>query len=351
MSPTRRSKKGNEKEKVNETNKKTTITTRSSKRKHNSSPNSNIDESNISKKNKINILSNNEMEELKLLISSSSDKIEKKIDTLAANVKSEVDALKSTVVEFHTTVSEELKIVKNQLSHQSERIDNNDDDFQRAQRNYDLRVTGFEAKDNENLYEIFKQIAAAIGFVIGPNTVMPEIERVLQYDRKTKTSTPSKTMLVHFAILRQKQQFYSLYLSKMPLDPAQFGLESTNRITIGENLTKKNAQIFKQVLLKKRDGKIAQAHTEDGIVKIKITKGKSEPTHIIRNVQSLETIVMEHQLAQAKDSTINTEAHPINNNKKQGEIVNSTSERDSVAPKDNNNSNDNNTGSPMQTST
>lgn len=60
----------------------------------------------------------------------------------------------------------------------------------------------------------------------------------------------------------------------MPLDPVKFGLESKNRVIIGENLTKKNAQIFKLALDMKKNNKIAQTYTENGIVKIKITKVK-----------------------------------------------------------------------------
>lgn len=53
--------------------------------------------------------------------------------------------------------------------------------------------------------------------------------------------------------------FFSYYLSKMPLDPKKFGLTDDNRIVIGENLTRKNAQLFKKAQLLRKDGKIAQA--------------------------------------------------------------------------------------------
>lgn len=260
MPPTRRSEKQNDKSKANSMIDRTTpTTTNKSKRVH--SPNTSAEESNTVKKTKSSKLSSMDIEELKNIITASGDKIENKIDGLAEKMKDEVNALRSTVVEFNTKINDELKHVKSQLSIHSERIDNNDDDYQRAQRNHDLRVTGFEANVNEDLYDIFKRIAAAIGFVIGPNTAMPSIERVHLYNKTTNKSTPTKTMLLHFAILRQKQQFYSMYLSKMPLDPVQFGLESTNRIVISENLIKKNAQVFKQALTMKKNKKIAQAFT------------------------------------------------------------------------------------------
>lgn len=118
----------------------------------------------------------------------------------------------------------------------------------------------------------------------------------------------------------------------MPLDPVIFGLPSTNRIIIGENLTKKNASIFKQALSMKKANKIAQAYTENGIVKIKFTKGKNETAHAVRNVTSLETIVLQHQHSvHAPNSTTNAEVQINNNN------PSSSSSRDTLAPIGNNN--------------
>lgn len=250
--------------------KATTSTPSATNKKRTLSPDIATAISSSSKKNKQCELSTMDLEGLKCLINASTEKIENKIETshsmlesklndLAVKVKDDVSALQSTVVEFHSKINDELNDVKTQLSKYSERIDNNDDDFQRTQRNQDLRITGFEHKEGENLHHLFKQIAAAIGVEIGPNTVLPSIERMSLFNKTTQKHTPSKTILVHFAILRQKQQFYAQYLSKMPLDPTKFGLSTDNRIVIGENLTKKNAQVFKQALSMKKTNEIAQA--------------------------------------------------------------------------------------------
>lgn len=195
-----------------------TISTASNKRIL--SPDPTIANSTNPKKNKANELSTMELEDLKRLINASTEKIESKIETsynalegkikdLADKVNDDVSALNSTVVDFHTKINVELNDVKTQLSLYSERIDNNDDDFLRTQRNQDLRLTGFEYKEDENVNDIYNQVAAAIGFNIGPNTAMPAIERVSLYNRTSQKNTPSKTILLHFAILRQKQHFYA----------------------------------------------------------------------------------------------------------------------------------------------
>lgn len=113
----------------------------------------------------------------------------------------------------------------------------------------------------------------------------------------------------------------------MPLDPTKFGVESTNRIVIGENLTIKNAQVFKQALIIKKNNKIAQAYTKNGIVKIKLAKGKNVTAHTVRSVTALETIVLEHS----------EDKQQSNNNSTAITGTTSSSSRDSLAPVGNNN--------------
>lgn len=115
-------------------------------------------------------------------------------------------------------------------------------------------------------------IAKEIGYTSLSETNAPLIERITIKNKTTGLIMSSNTILMHFATLRQKQIFYSHYLNKMPLDPTKFGLETDNRIVIGENLTKKNAQLFKQAQILRKNNEIAQAYTEDGIVKIRLKK-------------------------------------------------------------------------------
>lgn len=69
----------------------------------------------------------------------------------------------------------------------------------------------------------------------------------------------------------------------------------------------KNAQIFKQAQTLRKENKIAQTFTEDGLVKIRLKKGKNEATHIVRNSIELETIVeLNADTSLTKDATSNT---------------------------------------------
>lgn len=81
----------------------------------------------------------------------------------------------------------------------------------------------------------------------------------------------------------------------MPLDPTKFGLTEEQRIVIGENLTRKNAKLFKSAQSLRRAEKIAQTYTEDGLVKIKFQRGKEAHVYTVRNNIALESIVAQHE--------------------------------------------------------
>lgn len=91
----------------------------------------------------------------------------------------------------------------------------------------------------------------------------------------------------------------------MPLDPVKFGLSTENRIVVGEHLTRKNAQLFKLAQSHRKNNKIAQTFTENGIVKVRFAKGKNEKTFTIRSSIELETLIAQYELAMAHTHNAN----------------------------------------------
>lgn len=258
------------------------------------------------KKRKTEKMSAKDIDELKRLLATSTCSIENKIavsqtavetkvNDLASKFKEDINSIKESVAGLSSKVGEEIVGIKRNLIEQSERLDNTEDDIQRLKLSQDLRLVGFVCKQNENLLDLFYQIANAVDFAIDERSGAPTLERPQFKNKTTGQFMPSSTILVHFPICRQKQMFYSCYLNKMPLNPELFGLPKEQRVMISENLTIKNAKIFKRALLLRKDKKIAQTFTEDGIVFIRFNKGKTEPTHIIRNITALEILVEQHQ--------------------------------------------------------
>lgn len=95
----------------------------------------------------------------------------------------------------------------------------------------------------------------------------------------------------------------------MPLNPEKLGLSMMNRIVIGEHLTETNAKIFRLAHQMKRDSKVAQVFTEDGLVKIRLKKGVHEPTHVIRTVVEIETMVSRNELQLATHDVSHTHSN------------------------------------------
>lgn len=227
-------------------------------------------------------------------IAGSQTSLETKFTDFASKMCTEVNSLKSTVAELQTQISNDVSGIKSQLSEHSSRIDNSEDDFQRLQLLCDLRVSGFPVRENENLFEIFDMVAAEIGYDVNVQPYPASIERIPIINRVTGLLMPSITIMLHFQIPKHKQFFYSYYLNKMPLDPKKFGLTEFNRISVGEHLTKRNAQIFKQAQIFKKSKKLMQAFTEDGIVKIRFSRGRNTQTYSVRNQLALESLVAQH---------------------------------------------------------
>lgn len=237
-------------------------------------------------------------------IDDSQKNLEHKFADLASNVNSEVASLKACVGDFEKKITNDIDGIKSQLNCHTKRIDNTEDDLQRMVLSQDLRLIGFAFNEQENLLEIFNKIANEIGFAASEGTSAPSLERIKVRNKTTNQTMPSPTILIHFAVRHQKQMFYSFYLNKMPLDPKKYGLPEDKRIILGENLTRKNAQLFKKAQLLRKEKKIAQAFTEDGLVKVRFAKGKNEKTHIIRNSIELETIVAQYEMTlQSNDAT------------------------------------------------
>lgn len=138
---------------------------------------------------------------------------------------------------------------------QTQRINNTEDDIQRVRLNLDLKVTGLVYKNDENLNELFLKLSSEIDFNPNSMACTPTLDRIPIKNKTTGQMMSSNIIIIHFAILKHKQLFYSKYISKMPLKPENFGLKKDARIVIGENLTKINATLFKQAQTMKKKTK------------------------------------------------------------------------------------------------
>lgn len=237
-------------------------------------------------------------------ISSSQTSIETKIIELTTTVNTEIHQLKKSFDDLKTSLGSDIDTLKQQVTEHNQRLANNEDDINRLKLSADLRLNGIPFNQGENLVDLFHKIAKAIGYDANSNNNIPLMKRILVRNKITGNMIESSIISFHFSSTQLKHLFYSLYLNKMPLKPETIGLPNDLKIIIGESLTRNNAQIFKYAQNLKKENKIAQAFTADGLVKVKFVKGPNQRTHIIRNTIQLDILLKEHErkLQQAKQT-------------------------------------------------
>lgn len=218
-------------------------------------------------------------------ITTSQSSIETKINELTSTVNTEVNDLKVSVEDMKAKVSSDIESLKQHVTEHKQRLDNNEDDINRLKLSADLRMNGIPFKQGENLIELFYKIATAIGYDSSTSPNVPFIKRIPIHNKVTGSMIDSSIISLHFPSIQHKQSFYSYYLKKMPLKPEDIGLSNNLKIIIGESLTRLNAQIFKFAQNLKKENKIAQTFTADGLVKItKTTRAHNSKHHTTGNI-------------------------------------------------------------------
>lgn len=286
------------------------LTLRYSKRKRGPDPDSVQPSS--EKKQKTYKMSSNDLEAIKSLmcelktdiyskISESQSSIESKLNEATSKTNAEVNELKGSLNELKSKLVNDIDTIKEQLKSHSLRFDNTTDDLNRIKYIADLRMTGLPYSQNENLMDKFMIIATALKYDTTVSVNVPLIERVPMRNKVTNTMIPSHTIILHFATQAHKQMFYSRYIEQIPLKLDVFALPNGKRITIGENLTRTNANVFKYAQSLKKENRVAQVFTQDGLVKIKFTKGQR--AHTIRHTTQLDQLIDEHNKHQQQNQT------------------------------------------------
>lgn len=281
----------------------------SEKRKRRISPDnhSNKPTGNTQKKNRKSTLSEKEMENIQRILAESlkgvseqlndvSNKLDDKITSLAEkvseDVKKEIHTLRTSMDTFTSTMSTQITLIESKLNNHDNRLLNNEDDIERVSLLNQLRLTGIPFNENEKLSELFITLANHIEYPINESANIPTLKRIPM--RKNGIITGSNTIIMYFLAKHQKENFYSAYLRKIPIKPTLWKLPDHIRIVIGENLTKKNASLFTFCNALKKENKIAQLFSSNGLICIKFKRGREEKTHIVRNKFDVELLCEQH---------------------------------------------------------
>lgn len=200
-------------------------------------------------------------------------------ETLRNEVRTDLQGMDKKIGDISTSLEAKISELSADLKYCSNRVEDAESDFDRIRLLNEIKIIGIEPAANEQLDEIFAKIANFFAFDLSIPTNIPIVKRLQLRDRKNGTVTNSKVIIAKFIAPHVKEAFYSLYLKKVlnkqMLNTSHIGIQQNEhkRVIIGENLTKTNANLFTGAQKLKRDGKIAQVYTNEGLVYVKVRKG------------------------------------------------------------------------------
>lgn len=227
-------------------------------------------------------------------------------DELKASLDTQIDRINTRIDSIQENVNSQLNDVRADIYDCAEKLKLNEEDSKRISVLNELRLNGIAHSNDENLKDIFLSIAQLIGFDTTNPLHLPSISRSFIKDRRTNEVVQLPRILLKFVAKHIRNQFYGLYLakvSKQPILHEHINLPQGGRILIMENLTFHNQAIFNEAMKLKREKKLSNVKTIDGIVFVKTNV--TENMACIRLLRELDIIV-------AKSSS-QTEHHQTQN--------------------------------------
>lgn len=238
-------------------------------------------------------------------ITDSNNKLNQNIQNEMTTMKNE---LKSCFDQQINQINDRISAVETQVNRRIDEIAANinqggnsrdDDDLKRIAKLNNLKISGITHMKDQNLSDIFNIIAKKVEFDTSNPVNVPTLVRLYRKNEKTKLMSPSPIIIMKFVARHIRESFYTHYLNKIVakqfIMSEDFGLEKGTRTVIGEDLTENNSKLFAAAMKLKKEGKLCQSFTNEGLVHVKALK--TDKATAIRSNLQLEVFV------QSKTST------------------------------------------------
>lgn len=187
----------------------------------------------------------------------------------------QVDNIDKRLSEVVSKYEEKFAATDMQISQLSANVNKNENDIMRMERLNELRIIGIPFSPNENLQEIFASISDSIKYNSTTMFNFPSLFRIGANNRNvTNPNAISSAIIARFQTKMIKQNFYSCYLSNKNRTLKNIGFNRDGNYLISENLTKFNKNLFDQAYILKRESKVHQVYTIDGLVYIRKQVGQ-----------------------------------------------------------------------------
>lgn len=234
------------------------------------------------------------LDSIRLVIAEQTESLQSSMKTLGDGIKAEIAQIHQKIDANQANIQSQINELKSNVEKCMEQTTDSDDDIQRVSKLNELKINGIAHADNQNLNEIFGEIAKLVEFDLSNVNNVPTVMRVFKKDHAAKTSAPTSIVIVKFVANHIRNDFYSHYLKKIaakqPIMSENIGLPKGTRIIIGENLTAKNFAIFIEASKLKRENKLCTVFTQDGLVQVKANKNTKATA--IRSPRQLESFII-----------------------------------------------------------
>lgn len=214
-------------------------------------------------------------------------------DEIKSEFQTKITQLNDKIDANQKNVQQQINDLKSNVTQCMEQTAGTDDVMQRVMKLNELKINGIAYKNDENLCQIFSEIAKLVHFDLNNVNNMPTLTRILKYDKTNRTSSPTPIVILKFVANHIRSDFYRLYLNriaaKQPIMTENIGLPKGTRIIMGENLTAKNFEIFIEAGKKKKEGKLCQVFTQEGLVHVKAVKYIKAKS--VRSLRELELFI------------------------------------------------------------
>lgn len=234
--------------------------------------------------------------DLKTQIATSHDNLKGEMTTLVENMKTEfkeeIATLNTKIDSTTSAFNKKVDVINDTVSQLDSRMNYVEKDHERLSHLNELKLVGIPIAENENLPDIFIKLSNIIGFDASNVSSIPIMSRGITRNRATNEISLTPTIIMKFVAVHIKEAFYSLYLRLLPkhkISAKDLGFTSEARIVICENLSRLNHEIFVSAYGMKRENKLAQVYTSNGIVNVKLQKGGT--SHVIRHKHQLDMLV------------------------------------------------------------
>lgn len=191
--------------------------------------------------------------------------LENKLSLQTEAWKSEIN---NTLAKHLLDTENKYKTLAVKVSSVNAMVDDKFEEVDRQNRLCEILLRGIPMNEKENLTLLFEKMSTVLKF---QHEKMYALHSIFRFRSKIHTNDEqlrAPPILIKFSTPIIKREFFNLFLKQKDLNLSHLGFNSSNRIYISDNLTKKNSNILKKAAEMKTSKKIEKVQVRNGFIHI-----------------------------------------------------------------------------------